>query len=150
MLTRLTDFSDSFDLLDELRRQMDSVWEDWGVQRTPARAFPTTNVPRVNLFDAGAELVVEADVPGLSEKDLTITLHEGVLTLAGERKIAAPEGYEARRQERASYKFSRSLALPAKVDAEKTTAVVKDGVLTVTLAKAPEARPRQISVKAQS
>ncbi len=149
MLSRLTDFSDSFQLFDELRRQMDSVWDDWGV-RTPERSFAGAGFPRLNLFDAGAELVVEADVPGMTEKDFTLTLHEGVLTIAGERKLATPEGYAPRRQERASYKFSRSIALPAKVDAEKTTAVVKDGVLSITLAKAPEARPRQIAIKAQS
>ena len=106
--------------------------------------------PRLNLFDTGAELVVEADVPGMTEKDIELTLHDGVLTLAGERKIAAPEGYTPRRQERAGFKFSRSIALPTRVDAEKTIALVKDGVLTITLAKAPEARPRQIAVKAQS
>ena len=144
MLTRLTDFGDSFGLFDELRRQMDSVWDDWG-----ARAPAGVTIP-LHLFDKGAELVVQVDVPGTTEKDFTLTLHENVLTIAGERKLAAPEGYVARRQERAPYKFSRSVALPVKVDAEKTTAVVKDGVLTVTLAKAPEARPRQIAIKAQS
>lgn len=146
MLSRLTDFHDSFDLLDELRRQMDSVWDDWGVGRVPARTAAVAGFPRVNLFDAGAELVLEADVPGIPEKELEITLHDGVLTLAGERKATAPEGYATRRQERAAYKFSRSIALPAKVDPDKTVAAVKDGVLTVTLAKAPEARPRQIAV----
>lgn len=150
MLSRLTDFNGTFDLLEEVRRQMDRVWDDF--DRAPARApmAATAGFPRVNLFDTGAELVVEADVPGLADKDIELTLHDGVLTLAGERKIAPPEGYAPRRQERAAYRFSRSLALPVKVDAEKTVAVVKDGVLTITLAKAPEARPRQIAVKAQS
>jgi HSP20 family protein len=150
MLSRLTDFNDSFDLLDELRRQMDSVWGDWGSARAPApaRSFAAAGFPRLNLFDTGAELVVEADVPGMTDKDFEITLHDGLLTLAGERKVLAPEGFAPRRQERAGYKFSRSVALPTKVDPEKTIATVKDGVLTITLAKAPEARPRQIAVKA--
>jgi HSP20 family protein len=146
MLSRLTDFHGTFDLLDEVRRQMDRVWEDFDA---PSASAPVA-WPRLNLFDTGAALVVEADVPGLTEKDIELTLDDGVLTLAGERKLAAPEGYTPRRQERAAFKFSRSVALPSRVDAEKTLAVVKDGVLTITLAKAPEARPRQIAVKAQS
>lgn len=149
MLTRITDFSDSLDLFDQLRRQMDAVWDDWGAPRGPARSLSPSAV-RLNLYDTGAELVLQADVPGVTDKDLEISLYEGVLTIAGERKLAKPEGYTARGQERASYRFSRSIALPAKVDAEKTSAAVKDGVLTVTLTKAPEARPRQIAVKTQS
>ena len=70
--------------------------------------------------------------------------------MTAERKLTAPEGYAPRRQERASFRFSRSVALPVKVDPEKVTAAVKDGVLTVTLSKAEEARPRQIQVKVSS
>ena len=102
----------------------------------------------MNLHDAGAALVVQADVPGLAEKDLQISLNQDVLTISGERKVQAPEGYAVDRQERASVKFSRSFTLPTRVDGEKSTAEVKNGVLTVTLAKTPEAQPRQISVRA--
>ena len=130
----------AFDVLDELRRQMDRAWEE--------AEDPATTWPRVTVRDAGEDVLVKAWIPGLTEKDVTLTLHDGVLTIAGERKLAAPEGYVVRRQERLGAKFSRSLALPAKVDAEKTTAEVKDGVLTVKLAKAAEAKPRQIAVRA--
>lgn len=140
----------SFDLFDDFRRQMDRLFGDLDDRWAPARLSPTqlsaSAWPRVNLFDAGAELVVVADVPGLTEKDIEITLHDGVLTLVGERKTAAPEGYQAHRQERGAYRFKRSLGLPAKVDPERTLATVKDGVLEVKLAKAAEARPRQIAV----
>lgn len=145
MISRLTDFDRTLDLLDELRSQMDRVWHDYDDRRGPGYG---TAWPRVTCFDAGANLVLTADVPGLGEKDVTLTLDDGVLTLAGERKVKAPEGYAAHRQERAGFRFSRSIALPTKVDAEKTTATVKNGVLTVTLAKAPEARPRQIAIRA--
>ena len=60
-----------------------------------------------------------------------------------------PSGYTAHRRERAPVQFARSFALPCKVDIEKTAAVIKDGVLTVTMAKAPEAQPRQIQVQAK-
>lgn len=150
MLSRFTDFDRTFDLLDELRRQMDRAWDDLELRPPRAPAAVAATWPRVSLFDAGAELVLRADVPGLSEKDLELTLHDGVLTLAGERKAAAPEGYVALRQERAAFRFARSVALPVKVDPEKTTATVKEGVLTVKLAKVPEAQPRTIAVRAQS
>jgi HSP20 family protein len=145
MLSRLTDFDRSFDILDELRRQMDRVWE-----LPSAQALSQGSWPRFNVLDAGANLVVTADVPGITEKELTVSLEDGVLTVSGERKAFAPEGYGVHRRERAHQRFARSVALPLKIDAEKTSASVKDGVLTITLAKVPETPPRQIAVKAQA
>jgi HSP20 family protein len=135
MLTRWADLDHSFALFDELRRRMDRAWDAEDV------------TPRLAFFDDGAHFLVTADVPGLTDKDITITLHDGTLTIAGERKTAAPEGYEVHRKERTNTKLSRSITLPAKVDAEKTSATVKDGVLTVKLAKAESAKPRTIAVK---
>lgn len=104
--------------------------------------------PSVNMYDAGSTLKVTAEVPGLTEKDLAITVNQNVLTLSGERKADAPEGYSIHRQERAPYRFSRSFSLPVRVNGEKTSATLKNGILTITLEKAPEAQPRQIAVKA--
>jgi HSP20 family protein len=152
MFSRFNDFDRSFDVLDELRRQMDRVWGNLDAQSgfVPAReqSLSAATWPRLNVVDAGATLLVTADVPGLTEKDFEITLDDGVLSIRGERKAFAPEGYEALRRERTAARFARSIALPVKIDAEKTTARVKDGVLTISLAKAPEAKPRQIAVKA--
>lgn len=153
MLTKMTEFDRTFDVLDELRRQMDRVWSDydgsWGVSRAPTQSLSGAHWPRLNVLDAGGSVVVTADVPGMTEKDLDVAIEDNVLTLSGERKAAAPDGYTAHRRERPALRFARSIALPAKVDAEKTSANVKDGVLTITLAKAPEARPRQIAVRVQ-
>lgn len=153
MLNRFTDFDRTFAAMDELRRRMDRLFDDY---ESPARAqlrgdfdAPRRYVggPRIHLFDTGAALVVKADLPGLNEKDLHISLNQDVLTLSGERKADAPEGYTVHRRERASARFSRSFSLPSKVDPEKTSAVLKNGVLTLTLNKAAEAQPRQIQVK---
>lgn len=156
MLSRFSDLENTFTLMDELRRRMDRVWDDvdpsWpSWQRTTPRhrSLSASGFPRVNLFDAGASLVLKADVPGLSEKDVQVTLDEGGISLTGERKLVTPDGYSAHRQERSHLKFSRTLQLPCKVNPELTTACVKDGVLTVTLAKAAEAQPRRITVRAQ-
>jgi HSP20 family protein len=144
MSRRLTEYERPLDVFAELRRQMDQVWEDF---EPNAEAFPHT---ALRVRDAGDSIVIEADLPGIAEKDVELTLADNVLFVTAERKLAVPEGYAPRRQERASFRFSRSHPLPVKVDPEKVVATVKDGVLTVTLAKAEEARPRQIRVKVAS
>jgi HSP20 family protein len=155
MLSRFSDFEDTFAVMDELRRRMDRVWEDvdpslaaWQSVMPSSRATSASVFPRINLFDTGSDLVLKADVPGMSEKDIQVSLNEGGISISGERKVVAPEGYAAHRQERSHVRFSRTLTLPCKVNAEQTTATVKNGVLTVTLAKAAEAQPRQITVRA--
>jgi HSP20 family protein len=149
MLTRFGDFEPSFVLFDELRRRMDTIWDDFDTQHAAFDPRGLATWPTLRLDDAGANFVVTADVPGLTEKEIEITLDGDTLTLKGERKDAAPEGYATHRKERGAWKIARAISLPAKVDPEKTNASFKDGVLTVTLAKAPEARPRQIAVTAK-
>lgn len=144
MLRRWDDFDDTYALLNSFRHQVDKFFQDFETG-VPAHG---ESGPRLNLFDAGAAFVLTADVPGMSEKDLSIDVTQDVFTLRGERKGDAPEGYAAHRQERGRYCFSRSFSLPARVDVERATATVKDGVLRVELPKAAEARPRQIAVRA--
>lgn len=138
-----SDFDRTFAALDELRRQLDSTF-----YTGPGRREQGYGWPAVNIEDNGAALVVTADVPGLKASDLKIELHDGTLTLEAERNVEAPEGYSVHRRERPSTRFTRSLALPVKVNPERVSAAVANGVLTVTLEKAAEARPRQITVKA--
>ena len=146
MWTRFGEFDRTFSLMDELRRRMDRVWDDYDTGWTGG-GFAAPAWPRVNVFDTGSAVVIKADVPGIAEKDLQITLNAETLTLAGERKLEVPGGYSVHRQERSGVRFSRSITLPCKVDSEQTTASIKDGVLTLTLAKAAEAQPRQITVR---
>ena len=152
MFSRFGDASRDTALLDEFRRRFERLWEDldpaWSQSQSNVRAHASSAWPRLNLHDAGSNLVLKADVPGLSEKDVHVTLNESGVSIAGERKIVPPPGYSAHRQERVSFSFSRSIGLPCKVNPEQTQASVKNGVLTVTLAKAPEAQPRQIAVQA--
>jgi HSP20 family protein len=152
MFSRFGETSRDFSLLDEFRRRMDRVWEDmdpsWPANPSNARPQSTSAWPRVNLYDGGSNLVLKADVPGLSEKDVQVSLNDSGISISGERKVVPPEGYSAHRQERSSFSFSRSFTLPCKIDPDQTQASVKNGVLTVTLAKAPEAQPRQIAVQA--
>jgi HSP20 family protein len=157
MLTRFDDYDRTFAAMDQLRRRMDRLFDDRAPRRDTLRsnladeterAF-SGRFPRLTFADAGANLVLQADVPGLGDRDVQLSIHQDVLSVSGERRSDAPEGYLAHRQERAPLKFARSFTLPCKVDPEKSTAVIKNGVLTVTLAKAASVAPRQIAVKAQ-
>lgn len=145
MLARWTDWRDidrTFAMMDELRARMDHLYGDLGEPRAAA------GVPRISLFDAGAAFTLAVEAPGLTEKDIQLTINQDVLTLSGERKADAPEGYSVHRRERAPFKFSRSFTLPCRINAEATTAELKNGILTVTLTKAADAQPKQIAVKA--
>jgi HSP20 family protein len=154
MLMRWNDFGNlgraraAVDPFDALRREMNHLFFDFergfpGVGRDESRSWP-----RATLEDTGQALVVRAELPGVEDKELELSVEEATLTLKGERKDTPPEGYSAHRKERAAFRFSRSFALPAKVEVDGVQAVLKNGVLTVTLPKAKEAQPRQISVKA--
>ena len=163
MMTRISDVDRTFAAMDELRRKMERVFDDYDGRagQGSARAFfepfdfgfqqrTVATWPRLSVYDTGSALVLHAEVPGLKDSDIKIEVAQNVLSLSGERKADAPEGYAVHRRERAPVKFARSLSLPCKVDVEKATATVVDGMLTLTLPKSPEAQPRQITVKTVS
>lgn len=140
-----SDFDRTIQLMDQLRRRMDRVFE--GVDAGDVWPGELATFPRTNVYDDGSSFVYELEVPGLSEKELNINLTQDVLTVSGERKTDAPEGYSVHRQERRPYKFSRSYKVPARVNPDRCAATVSDGVLTITLEKAAEVQPRQIAVR---
>lgn len=106
--------------------------------------------PRAQLAfsDDGKQFTLIAELPGVKQEDLKVSLHNDTLTISAARRIELPEGYKAHRRERPSMQFSRSFTLPAKIDADKTQAELKDGVLKLTLERAAEVQPRLIAVKA--
>jgi HSP20 family protein len=157
MLTGWKDFDDTFRALDLLNRRLDRALGGWapspwaqgtqGLAQAPRRrglaAWPATNV-----FETKEAFVVKAEVPGLAEGDVSVSVEDDVLLVRGERKSSVPEGYKVHLRERSPVAFTRKVPLPARVDVEAVTAALKDGVLTVTLPKVKEALPRQIAVKA--
>ena len=144
MFGYLSDLERTFAVMDELRRRVERT-ADGGSR---ADAFATdTAWPRTSVFENEDGLTLVADVPGLREGDLELSLDKDVLTLSGERKLAVPEGHTVHRQERRGTRFQRQFTLPYKVEADGLAAELKDGVLTVKLPKAAEAKPRKIAVK---
>lgn len=132
------------DSLSGLRRELDRAFgefeRDWF-----GRGH--SGGPRFAVSDRGSELVLNAELPGVREADLEISLEQSTLTVRAERKPSAPEGYSVHRRERDGWRVGRSFSLPCRIDAERTTANLKDGILEIVLPKAAEERPRQISVR---
>ena len=151
MLTRwgkVYGFEPSFPLLHSLRDQMNRVFHQFEGPFSH-EGLQTQAWPQANLFDRGDSLRFVIALPGLTEKDVQISANAESMTIQGERKIQAPEGFVAHRQERNSLKFSRSFAFPARINVETIQASMKDGLLTIELAKAEDAKPRQIQIKAE-
>lgn len=154
MLTRFTPFDRTVALMDDWRRRMDRAFADFQLPYAPVGTFDDpwslseATWPRVDVYDTGATLLLTAEVPGMTPGDLQIQLENDVLTIRGERQVGVPQGFTAHRRERGSLSFTRSFNLPAKVDPEKVTATLKDGVLNLEMVKVPEAQPRRIAVRA--
>ena len=105
-------------------------------------------VPAVNLEETEEAYKLTAELPGLAKEDISITLEENVLCLKGEKKASEEvDSKNFHRSERSYGKFQRSFELPGTVDRNKIEANYKDGVLTVSVPKAEEAKPKQIEIK---
>lgn len=103
--------------------------------------------PALDVYQDKDHVFVKAELPGLKKEEIQISLHDGVLSISGERKREEEtKKGENFRSERFFGRFHRSVALPTAVDANKVNASYKDGILTVTLPKAEEAKPKQIEV----
>ena len=139
---------DPFRQLSSLHNEIDRLFEaPLSALTAGLQPFTSGWSPALDLHEDKDNFTVRAELPGMKKEEIEISLHDGVLSLSGERK--ADEKYEsaqACRSERFLGRFQRTLALPAEVVADKVHATYKDGILTVTLPKAEEAKPKQIEV----
>ena len=111
----------------------------------------TTWAPAVDIYETPNELVVKADLPDVNEKDIDVRVENNLLTIRGERKVEKSVSEENfLRVERTYGAFSRSFSLPNTVNSEAIGADYKNGVLTVTLPKREESKPRQVKVDVTS
>ena len=147
LLTRWTPLETSWvrqmqNLQDEMNRLF-SRWGDWSEFSEEIATFPPLNV-----WEEEDAYNVEAELPGLTMKDLEIHVTgQNQLTIKGQRSDGAPQKAVQHRQERQFGKFVRSLALPSPVDDNKVDARLENGVLTIRLPKHERAKPRKIPVK---
>jgi HSP20 family protein len=138
-----------FQELEQMHERLTSLFED-GRSRRPGRELAQLEAwaPTVDIIENDSAYLVTAELPGVRKEDIHITLEEGVLTIAGERKQEQTEKTRKfHRVERSYGSFSRSFSLPENIDAEKIEARFRDGVLAVAVAKSETARPRHIEVR---
>src|SRR5262245_29294466 len=118
-------------------------WDPFFAGR-PVSAF----APAFEVKETTETFVLKADVPGVAESDLDIAVHNNVLTVSGSRQAEErKDGESYALYERQYGSFSRSFALPEMADGERIDANLKSGVLTLTVAKKAEAKPRKIEIK---
>jgi HSP20 family protein len=105
-------------------------------------------LPAVDVAEKDNEYVVNVELPGVNKDDVKITLESNILTIRGEKKTEKETNQKNfRRMERSYGSFQRSFTLPTSVKNDKIDAEYKDGILSITLPKAEEAKPKQIEVK---
>jgi HSP20 family protein len=131
----------------QVRREMDRLLSSFvGNFADGGRPWFDRGQPSVNLWETGDAVVAEAELPGVQQDQIEISVVGNELTLKVERPELQKEGVTFHRRERPSGSFVRVVRLPAEVDANRVEADLRNGVLTVTLPKAESARPRKIQV----
>lgn len=132
--------------LSALRREMDHLFENF-FEGNPLRAWERSMEPAVEVSDTKDTVVVKAQVPGMSKDNIQVNITDDTLTLKGEMKEEEKkEEKNYHRQEFRYGAFSRTIALPAAVQADKATAQLKDGILEISIPKSEQAKVKQIPV----
>lgn len=141
--------------LDQFRREMDQLFNgflsDWPVRTNLMEHQLGTFVPEIDVAETDKEVRVTAELPGMEQKDIDVTLTESVLTIKGEKREEHDEEKgDFFRSERRYGMFERSVALPNGLDAEKAKASFKKGVLKITLPKTAEAQSNRRRIAIES
>lgn len=137
-----------FEQLSNLREEINRLFDvPMGVLNRETDLFGWA--PAVDLYESKDHFIAKAELPGMKKEEIDLSLHQGTLIISGERRVESNSSdADASRSERFFGRFQRSVDLPKPVDSNKVTATYKDGILTVTLPKTEESKPKQISVKA--
>jgi HSP20 family protein len=136
-----------FGRLTNLRDEIDRLFESPLADLARTSQILSGWTPALDLYEDKDNFVVKAELPGMKREDIEVSLHEGSLSISGERKGEEKHsGADVYRTERFFGRFQRTVALPTPVAADKVKAAYKDGVLTITLPKTEEAKPKQIEV----
>ncbi|MFP4162595.1 MAG: Hsp20/alpha crystallin family protein [Chitinispirillaceae bacterium] len=127
--------------LERMRRDMDVLFS-----RSPS-GTREPSFPMINTYENKEDLLIVAELPGVPKEEVNITMENGVLTLSGARKPVVSAGeVETLRLERPQGRFEKKIRIPVKVNDSAVEATFNNGVLTIKLPKAEEARPKQITI----
>lgn len=130
---------------ERIRQGLDKLSHGYFARETPFGG--ATVFPALNVFEERENLTVKAELPGVEAGDLTISLEGDTLTIQGKRETKHNgEKLSYHRREIEAGNFSRAINLPVKVNPETVTARLSNGILTITLEKAAEVKPRQVTV----
>ena len=136
-----------FGRLTDLRDEIDRLFEAPLAELTRTSHLLSGWTPALDMYEDRDSVFVRLELPGMKKEEIEISLHDGSLSISGERKSEEQfKEAEVYRAERFFGRFQRTVALPAPVAADKVKAQYKDGILTVTLPKAEEAKPKHIDV----
>jgi HSP20 family protein len=136
--------------METLRQEMERVFDRFFEPRWDEFEAVGAWAPKLDFSETKDAFVVKAEVPGVEQKDISVSIQDQMLTIKGEKHKEKEEKDEKyHRVERSWGAFARTIALPAGVDTEKVNATFKDGVLTVKLPKTPAAKGTTIPVKAE-
>lgn len=137
----------TFGRLTNLRDEIDRLFEAPLAELTRASQLLSGWTPALDVYEDKDNVYVRAELPGMKREDIDLSLHEGTLSLSGERKSEDKyKDAEVYRSERFFGRFQRTVTLPTPVAVEKVKAQYQDGILTVTLPKSEEAKPKHIDV----
>ncbi len=138
----------SFNGFSSLRHEIDRLFESPLTELARTSHLLSGSAPAVDIYEDKDNFVVKAELPGMKKEDIDVSMHDGSLSISGERKSEEKwQDAEVYRAERFFGRFQRTVALPTPVNAAGITAQYKVGVLTVTLPKTEEAKPKQIDVQ---
>jgi len=135
--------------LNSLQQEMNRLFSTFFDTPTAANGSPARRwIPAMDLVETDEHYVLTADLPGLSQEDISLEFEGDVLTLSGERKTEQAERKEGYyRLERATGAFSRSLTLPEGIDPEAVTATFDKGVLEVRIPKPEQRKPKKVAIQ---
>lgn len=140
-----------FALQHRMNRMFDDFFRGFDIEPFGAFAEQETFMPPMNISEDDKEIVVTADLPGIDEKDLDISIAKDVLTIKGEKKTETEDKKKNyHRIERSYGSFSRSVALPEGIDDGKVEAEMKKGVLKIRIPKSAEAQPQRKKIEIKS
>ncbi len=139
----------TFQPLRQLREEVDRLVSDvWGSGGPMSPGFISRHrsFPTLNVWETEGEIWAEAELPGVSEEDLDISVAGNELTIKGKRKATKPEDSLFHRQERGTGAFTRTVRLPVEIDIDKIEATLRGGILSLRLPKAESEKPHKINI----
>jgi HSP20 family protein len=141
-------FSELTSLQSRVNQLLNQSFPSLGIGRAAEQPLTFSNfMPPVDVYEDEHNITVQAELPGINEKDVDVRLENNVLTLSGERRMENEQKQENfHRVERSYGRFTRSFVLPSSADPERIHAQFENGVLKVTIAKREEAKPKQIKI----